>query len=165
MDQSEVSNQELAPFSAVLRPNRSLSAKGFLAIMVCISLVSFAAGAMFYTMGAWPVFGFFGLDVALIYLAFRLNYRSGQVYETVELHLDALSVTRVQPSGSSQSWTFNPYWVRLGIEQLPGERSQLYLSSHGKRLVFGSFLTDPEKHHFANTLKAALLENRGETRI
>ena len=35
--------------------------------------------------GAWPVMGFFGLDVLLVYVAFKLNYRSGRLYETVEL--------------------------------------------------------------------------------
>ena len=30
----------------------------------------------FLLLGAWPVFGFFGLDVLLLYLAFRANYRA-----------------------------------------------------------------------------------------
>ena len=53
--------------------------------MSAIGGVSFVTGMAFLLMGAWPVFGFFGLDVALIYPAFRLNYRSGRLYETVEL--------------------------------------------------------------------------------
>ena len=43
--------------------------------MVAIGAVSFVAGVVFLLMGAWPVFGFFGLDVLLLYWAFRLNYR------------------------------------------------------------------------------------------
>ena len=36
-------------------------------------------------MGAWPVMGFFGLDVLLVYCAFKLNYRAGRLCEIVEL--------------------------------------------------------------------------------
>ena len=64
-------------FSAVLTPHRSLSATGFVIVMALVGGVSFAAGIAFLLMGAWPVFGFFGLDVLLIYLAFRANYRAG----------------------------------------------------------------------------------------
>ena len=34
-------------------------------------------------MGAWPVFGFFGLDVLLIYWAFRLNFRAPRATEDI----------------------------------------------------------------------------------
>ena len=64
-------------FSAIITPHRSLSSTGFLIFMLCIGGISFAAGMVFLMLGAWPVFGFFGLDVALVYWAFRANYRSG----------------------------------------------------------------------------------------
>ena len=60
-------------FSAVLTPHRSLGAVGFVVLMSLLSALSFAAGIMFYLIGAWPVVGFLGLDVLLVYLAFRAN--------------------------------------------------------------------------------------------
>ena len=54
-------------------------------LMAVFGGVSFITGIAFLLKGAWPVFGFFGLDVALLYIAFRLNYRSGRLYETVDL--------------------------------------------------------------------------------
>ena len=84
-------------FRAVLYPHRSLGPTGFLILMSAIGGVSFITGMAFLLKGAWPVFGFFGLDVALIYAAFKLNYRSGRLYETVELTPDVLTVTRVHP--------------------------------------------------------------------
>ena len=36
-----------------------------------IGAVSFVAGIAFAMIGAWPVLGFFGLDVALIWYAFN----------------------------------------------------------------------------------------------
>ena len=53
-------------FSALLTPHRSLNRTGFLVLMAFVCVVSFAAGMVFLLMGAWPVFGFFGLDVLAI---------------------------------------------------------------------------------------------------
>ncbi len=66
-----------------------------------------------------------GLDVALIYIAFKLNFRALRLYETVDLTQDALTVTRVAPSGKAQSWSFNPYWVKLSVQDAdrPVERA------------------------------------------
>lgn len=143
-------------FSAVLTPNRSLSPRGFVILMGLVSLISFSAGLVFLLMGAWPVFGFFGLDVLLIYLAFKWNYRSGRLHELVDLKSDTLMITRVYPSGKSRSWQFNPYWVRLELIDKDAFRVDLSLSSHGKKLVFGSFLSEDEKKDFAAALGDAL---------
>jgi uncharacterized membrane protein len=147
-------------FSAVLTPNRSLGPRGFLVFMAAISTVSFATGLMFYLMGAWPVMGFMGLDVLLVYIAFRVNFRALRLYETVDLTEDALTVTRVAPSGRAQAWRFNPYWVRLNLDERVGRTSELSIACHGERLVFGSFLTDPERVDFAGALNQALREAR-----
>lgn len=128
--------------------------------MSAICAVSFGTGLMFFLMGAWPVVGFMGLDVLLIYAAFKLNFRALRIYETVDLTQDALTVTRVAPNGRSQSWRFNPYWVQLSLDERVGRTSVLSLVSHGKRLVFGSFLTDPEREDFAAALEAALSDAR-----
>ncbi len=143
-------------FSAVLTPHRSLGPKGFMVLMAAVCVVSFGTGLFFYLLGAWPVIGFMGLDVALIYLAFTLNFRALRLYETVDLTQEALTVTRVAPSGRSQSWSFNPYWVRLSVQQRIGRSSELSITSHGKRLVFASFLTDTEREDFASALTSAL---------
>jgi uncharacterized membrane protein len=125
-------------------------------LMAAICIVSFGTGLLFFMLGAWPVIGFMGLDVALIYLAFRLNFRALRRYETVDLTREALIVTQVEPSGRSQAWSFNPYWVRLRLEPRIGRSTELSLASHGQRLVFASFLTDSEREDFAHALSSAL---------
>ena len=129
-------------------------------LMGAICLVSFGTGTLFYMLGAWPVIGFMGLDVALIYIAFKLNFRALRLYETVDLTQDALTVVRVAPSGRSQSWNFNPYWVRLSVKPRMGRSSELSIASHGQRLVFASFLTDEEREDFASALASALADAR-----
>ena len=152
-------------FRAVLSPHRSLSPLGFLILMSAIGLVSFAVGVTFLMMGAWPVFGFFGLDVALVYFAFKLNYRSGRCYETVEVTREQLRLTRVDTKGHEETFDFNPYWVRILLRELPDGRTDLRLASHGRELRFAQFLSDDERRDFAGALKGALVEARGGPRI
>lgn len=147
-------------FRAVLYPHRSLGPTGFLVLMLAVGGVSFVTGMVFLLMGAWPVMGFFGLDVALIYGAFRLNYRAGRMYETVELTPETLVVTRVHPSGRQESFDFNPYWVRVRLAPTPQGRTDLRLTSHGREFAFARFLTEEERREFSNTLSGALAQAR-----
>ena len=86
-------------FSARLTPHRSLNRTGFLVVMAVVSVVSFAAGVVFLLMGAWPVFGFFGLDVLAIYWAFKISFRHAKAYEEVRLTPSELYVRRVSHRG------------------------------------------------------------------
>jgi uncharacterized membrane protein len=146
----------------VLHPHRSLPHSGFLILMGLVSLVSFIVGMVFFLMGAWPVFGFFGLDVALIYWAFKLNYRSGREYETLHLTPDVLTLTHVDPAGKREAYEFNPYWARVScnVDRADG-RTSLWLSAQGQAVRFGKFLTDDERRAVANALTGALVSTRG----
>jgi uncharacterized membrane protein len=165
MDENARAKQGEEAFRAVLTPHRSLSSIGFIALMCAVALIGFIMGVVFLAIGAWPVFGFLGLDVLLIYLAFRLNYRAGRQYETVELTRDLLTLTRVHPSGRHESFQFNPYWVRVQLRERRHGRRDLCIASHGRVFCFGRFLTDDEKREFADALKGALLGARGGPRI
>jgi uncharacterized membrane protein len=98
-------------FSALLTPHRSLGPTGFLIFMACLGGLSFVSGIVFVSIGAWPVFGFFGLDVLLVYLAFRANYRSARAYEEVTVTASELTVRKVNHHGGVRQWTLNPLWV------------------------------------------------------
>ncbi len=152
--------QASAIFNAILTPHRSLSPLGFLLLMVFISVISFSVGLYFLLLGAWPIMGFFGLDVLLIYLAFRVNYRAGREYETVELSPQLLKLTRVDPRGREETFDFNPYWVRVGLTVEHDGRNIMWLASHGRELVFGRFLSDDERRDFVEALKSALVTAR-----
>lgn len=151
-------------FDAVLMPHRSLGAGGFWLLMALISGVSFVSGMYFVLKGAWPVTGYFGLDVLLIYLAFKASYRSARLYETVKLTEDELIVERVSPSGRRARWTFQPYWLRVEMDDPPEHASQLVLTSHGRSLVIGSFLSPDERFEVAEGLKDALQRSRSAVR-
>jgi uncharacterized membrane protein len=153
-------------FSAVITPHRSLGNAGFLALMIAIGGISFVAGIAFLLAGAWPVFGFFGLDVLLIWWAFRMNYRAARAYEQVTVTPSELTVRKVSQYGKVKQWMFNPLWVRLdrdAHEEFGLQR--LFLVSRGRRLAIAGFLGPQEKESFAHALSAALGEaRRGPTR-
>jgi uncharacterized membrane protein len=144
-------------FSARLTPHRSLNRTGFLVLMTFLSVVSFATGIAFLLMGAWPVLGFLGLDVLVVYWAFRVNFRRAAATEEITVTPLELRVRRVSHRGHVVEWVLNPLWVQLdqkihaefGIERL-------YLVSRGRRVSIGSFLGAEEKASFAKALLAAL---------
>jgi uncharacterized membrane protein len=158
--------QEPPIFSAVLTPHRSLSPRGFLIFMTVLGGLSFVAGMVFLLVGAWPVVGFFGLDVLLVYWAFRLNYRAAQAYEQVTVTPSELTVRKVSHRGAMSEWTLNPVWVRLqrDVHEEFGLQ-RLFLESQGRRLTIAGFLPPQEKESFAMALSGALAEaKRGPTR-
>lgn len=150
-------DDEPALFSALLTPHRSLNRTGFVLLMAFVGIVSFVAGLVFLSMGAWPVFGFFGLDVLAIYWAFKVNFHRAAAYEEISVTPSALHVRRVTHLGAASEWTFNPLWVRLDVEasdEFGVER--LSLVSRGRSLGIASFLGPDEKQSFAKALTAAL---------
>lgn len=147
-------------FSATLSPHRSLSSTGFKLLMFVVGGASLMAGMAFLTLGAWPVMGFFGLEVLLIYVAFRLNYRSGRIYEVVDLSQEYLTLSRVHPSGRGETFNFNPYWVKVILSERRNGHTKLSLASHGNAVPFGRFLTDDERRDFAAALTSAIMDLR-----
>src|SRR5262249_28258723 len=99
-------------------------------------------------------------DAVLCYAAFRWNYRAARLSEKIDLAERELRVTRTHPSGKAESWSFNPYWVRFEHRQREYAADELSLTSHGRRLIFGSFLSDSEKANFAIALSAALARQK-----
>src|SRR5258708_22310158 len=98
---AEFRTSEPALFSAVVTPHRSLSHAGFLIVMAAVGGISFVAGTAFLLLGAWPVFGFFGLDVLLVYWAFRVNYRAAAALEEVTVTACGVALKQVNHRGKA----------------------------------------------------------------
>ncbi|MTI01112.1 DUF2244 domain-containing protein [Roseibium sp. RKSG952] len=144
-------------FSAVLTPHRSLGPNGFLILMLCMGLISFVAGMLFLMIGAWPVFGFFGLDMVLIYLAFRWNYASAKAYEEVSVSATEIIIRKIGPRKRRQEFRFNPVWVRLSVTRLEDEGvTRISLFSRGERVDIGDFLNPDDRTSFASAMANAL---------
>jgi uncharacterized membrane protein len=148
-------------FSATLVPHRSLGRRGFIALMGVMAGLWFLTGAFFWSLGAWPVIGFFGLDFLAIWLAFKLNYRAARAYEEIEVRRTELVIRKVAPDGRVQEVRFNPAWVRLEIETIRDEGvKRITLRARDRRVPVGAFLNPEDRKSFARAFAGALATAR-----
>jgi uncharacterized membrane protein len=143
-------------YDAVLRPHRSLPPRGFAILMLVLAGASFGIALFCVLNGAWPVTPFFGLDVALVYVAFRVSYRRARLREELRLTEERLTVERVSPRGERRRWQFQPFWLRVRLEEEDEHSSRLLLTSHGRSLAIGGFLAPAERRRVAQGLRDAL---------
>ncbi len=151
------SNYDPTLFETRLQPHRSLTPQGFTVLMLVLGGISFVIGTVFLLMGAWPVLGFFGLDVLIIWWAFRLNFRAARAYEDIHLTPHRLLVRQVSARGEAREIEFNPRWTQL--EKNEDETygvTRVALISRGLALVIGAFLPPMHRGQLAKSLSAAL---------
>jgi uncharacterized membrane protein len=148
-------------FSARLDPHRSMSVRGSAIVIGAYALLSALFSLPFFLIGAWPIVGFLGLDVLLLFLAFRFSFRSARAYEQVVLSSIELMFARVSARGARREWRFNPIWVRLErVEDEEFGMRQLAIASRGERVEIGAFLGPEQKAALATDLSRALAEAR-----
>ncbi|PSJ58038.1 DUF2244 domain-containing protein [Kumtagia ephedrae] len=144
-------------FRALLTPHRSLGRTGFAILMGALLFGWLVTGAFFLSKGAWPVFGFFGLDVLLVYIAFRMNYRAARAREEVSVSRTRLDIRKTAPSGRSEAHRFNPFWARFAVarHQEIGITG-MAVEGQGKSVPIGSFLNPDDRESFAAAFSRAL---------
>ncbi|MFT0892626.1 DUF2244 domain-containing protein [Pseudochelatococcus sp. G4_1912] len=146
-------------FAARITPHRSLGREAFRITMTLICLASVISSLPFVMMGAWPVVGFFGIDLLALYIAFRINFRRANSFEEIWLSRVELLMRKVSHHGVRREWHFNPLWTRLerqihadfGVEKLT-------FISRGQRVTVGDALSPPERESLGQALHTALLE-------
>ena len=141
----------------VLRPHRSLSPAGFWALMALLAAFSFVGGIVFWLAGAWPVIGFLGVDLLLVYIAFKASYAGGRAYERVRLSPERLTVERVDPWGRRTRFELQPHWLQVNLDT---NEEQLSLASHGRALTIAAFLPPDERAQVADEIRRALARLR-----
>ena len=147
-------------FSAILRPHRSLGVKKFQILILVLGFIFFLIGSVFLYLGAWPIVGFLGLELFLIWGAYRLNYFSAHAYELVKVFPHEVYIRGVSNKGKISEFRFNPRWVQLIIERMEDEKiKQIRLMSSGKGCLVGNFLNPDDLETFAaafgNAIKTA----------
>ena len=142
-------------FSAKLTPHRSLTHAGFVAVMLVVGSLGFVGGIVFLIVGAWPVFGFMGLDVFLLWWLFQRSYFDARRSETLTLTDHDLIVVRIAPDGEREELRLDAYWLKVEATE-----ERLVVTSRGNRAVIGRFLGPEERLRVADRLKAAIAEMR-----
>jgi len=143
----------------IIEPNQSLSHPAFIAVMLILGLITLGLSIFFLYLGAWPVLGFLGLDLALLFLAFKLNARSLKIVERVCMNDREVMVAR-ESAQCKECWIFDSYWLNISIKNGPRGKGYIQLSSHGFSIHIGAFLTIPERQELVKKLRASLVESR-----
>ncbi|SKA03716.1 Uncharacterized membrane protein [Enhydrobacter aerosaccus] len=138
-------------FATLLRPYRSLPPTGFKWLIRVVVAANLMIGLPAYFMGAWPVMGFMGLDIALLWWLFQRNYFDARRSEALTLTDSELIIDRVAPDGEREEVRLDAYWLKL-------ERTEerLVASSRGNRVVLGRFLGPDERERVGQELEAAI---------
>ncbi len=143
-------------FRAHLKPHRSLSRRAFRRIMLAVTLFSLTVSGITFYAGAWPIFGFMGLDIVLVYVALSVSYRRGRVSELLELDEQTLTVERTDPRGTRRNWRLQPAWLRVELAEPILPQTPVVLRSHGQALSVGVFLHPEQRREIAHDLRHAL---------
>jgi uncharacterized membrane protein len=150
--------QDVKAWSVTLTPHRSLDGPAFKILFGWVILLNVIIAAFFYKMGAWPVFGFLGIDVALVWWAFKANGRAALRSERIIIAGDEvrlLKQIRAEPPIEVQ---FNRRWLRIVLEYDAARElvGRLLLVSSGKATEIASFLGAEERESLAAELKRAI---------
>lgn len=144
-------------FAARLTPYRSLGSTGFMLLMVFVGVTCFVSGMLFLAIGAWPVFGFFGLDVLLIWFAFKMSYRSGKAWEEIAVWKHQLEFRQISPSGKVIIHEFNPFWTRFTVDRHDEIGiTRMSLADRNRTVDIGMFLNPLDRESFAEAFRHAL---------
>ena len=128
--------------------------------MAVVTLLCVSVGLAFFSLGAWPIPGFLGLDILIVYLAFRASYKRGRGFEHLTLDKTALRVRRMSWKGEERSWALEPHWLNVHLPEPVDHNSSLTLSSKDHKLTIGSFLPPHERLEIANAIRDAIHRRR-----
>ncbi|MGO4740923.1 DUF2244 domain-containing protein [Bosea sp. 2KB_26] len=151
-------------FDATITPHRSLGRNGFRIVMTLVCLASIVSSIPFVVLGAWPVAGFFGLDILALFIAFKVNFNAARAFERIVVTPLEVLLRKVSHHGKEAIWRSNPAWTKLEREQdedygLMG----LSLVSRGRSVSVAAALSPQEREGFADALGAALASARRGT--
>ena len=159
---SEIADASQRPvFDATITPHRSLGQQGFRIVMTLVCLASVVSSIPFVVLGAWPVAGFFGIDVLALFIAFHVNFRHARAFERIVVTPLEILLRKVSHHGREKVWRSNPAWTRL--ERQTDEDYGLLgltLVSRGRSVAVAAALSPQERASFADALGTALASAR-----
>jgi uncharacterized membrane protein len=119
--------------------------------------VAAVPAVVFALLGAWPVLGFIGGELALVLGLVALHRRwSRAAQETILLTEDGLLVRRDDGRGAREETRLEPYWARVELEERAGAVPVLRAHARGRSVEIGRYLSPEAKQDLAKALDAAL---------
>ncbi len=154
---SKLSDSEADTFNLFAKPNRSLTPAGrllWLALMASTTMLVAVAG---FAIGAWLILPFAGLEIALVWVAFRFIAQHDGDYET--LTVGETNFKWEQRCGRcTDVLEGNKYWATFEPVNIVG-RSEMRLRYAGKTIVVGKHFAIEEQKQLTQRLEALFGRN------
>jgi uncharacterized membrane protein len=149
--QARLATPDPAPFAPTwkLQHHSALSAQGRWLALLLVASGAGLTGLVGLVIGAWPVFVYAGLEIALLALAFRLVARNAD-REQIFIDGDTIVLTRVR-AGRTSEHRFNRQWATLVVRER-GVRFDMSLRYGGKVWPVARIATDRERCKLASEL-------------
>lgn len=148
-----VAGDEAADYVHTARRNNSLSSSGRGLVFCFILAVSLGIAAGFLVAcGAWPILPFAGLEMVVLYAAFRYMDCHSADYEQITIRGSSVAV-EVHEGAHVARHELNRYWARLVCA---ADGSRLALRSHGREIEVGRHLGEEQRLEMARDLRREL---------
>ena len=115
--------QDIKTWSVTLTPHRSLNGPAFKILFAWVIVLNLIIAAFFYKLGAWPVFGFLGLDVVMVWWAFKANNRAAQCSERIVINGDEVTLLKQTRKERPTEKSFNRKSPVDGIHRYEHKRN------------------------------------------
>jgi len=145
---------------AEIRPNRSLSERGFIVLIAVVTLANCASAAVFIALGATLVPVFLGVDVLAILVALTVSFHAARRVERVQVSAAEVLVTLETPKSSRQVWRSPTAFTRVRLEKDEERAVALKLALSGKEAEVAAALSPRERADFAKALERAIWRAR-----
>jgi len=146
---------------AEIKPNRSLSRRGFVILISVITAANVASAIVFVSLGAHLIPVFLGLDLMAVVIAFLASFRSGRVVERVQVSAAAVKVTYEAGREVRLVWDSPTAFTRVSTDRDEENRCLvLRLALSGKERAVAAALSPGERGEFAKALEQAIWRAR-----
>jgi uncharacterized membrane protein len=147
---------------AEIRPNRSLSERGFVVLIGIVTLANCASAAVFLAMGATFVPVFLGFDLLAVVIAFLVRFSAAKRVERVQVSATQVRVTHETPKWTRLVWESPTAFTRVRIEKQEERTVALKLALSGREAEVAAALSPRERADFAKALERAIWRAKRE---
>lgn len=149
---------------AEIKPNRSLSERGFIVLISVVTVANVASAVVFIRMHANLVPIFLAVDVIALVFAFLASFKAGRIIERVRVSAAEVVITYETPTASRVVWESPTAFTRVTTETDEEDRVMaLRLALSGRQTAVAAALSPRERGEFAKALEDAIWRaKRGE---
>ena len=140
----KVKELEATKFEILLKPNSSLTGAARVFFLGSIFFICSVIGIGFFLAGGTMILPFAGLEIILVYLAFRLSFNWSNQRQIIILSKEHVEV-RVDGLKEFFTWKEFRSFATFNITKKNSEDHDLSFRSKGKEIVIGSFLNGEDK--------------------